>query len=151
MSISLLPSVGSTQRLQPYKTKMNKLLFYADFFSFRNTGYSISGIKYRAIQLGPVPENFQSLFEYLSNAGEFEIHTTIFPEEYTGEEFRAKEERPFNPELFSDAELETLEKVAARFSDFSVSDIVDHSHKEKAWLENQDTKQLISYMYAFEM
>lgn len=139
------------EKLQPYKTKMNKLLFYADFLSYRDTGYSISGIKYRAIQWGPVPENFQSLFEYLSNRGKFEIHTTIFPEGYTGEEFRAKKERPFNPGLFSDAELEILEKVATRFSDFSVSDIVDHSHKEKGWVENKDSKDLISYVYAFEM
>jgi len=139
------------QRLQPYKTKMNKLLFYADFLSFRNTGYSISGIRYRAIDMGPVPENFQSLFEYLSNTGEIEIRTTLFPGGYTGEEFRAKEERPYNPGLFSDAEIETLEKVVARFKNYSASDIVEQSHKEKGWMENQDTKQLISYEYAFEM
>ncbi|MEZ5199109.1 MAG: hypothetical protein R2764_22820 [Bacteroidales bacterium] len=32
-----------TEKLQPWKTKLNKLLFYTDFEMFRQTGYSISG------------------------------------------------------------------------------------------------------------
>ncbi len=35
-----------------FKTKLNKLLFYSDFGYFKKTGYSISGITYRAITMG---------------------------------------------------------------------------------------------------
>jgi len=90
-------------RLQPFKTQINKLLFYADFLSFRNTCFSISGIKYRAIEMGPVPKNFQTLYEFLYNNDEIEIHTTWFPQRYTGEKFMARmarKERPFNPVCF---------------------------------------------------
>ena len=31
------------------KTTLNKLLFYTDFGNFKKTGYSITGITYRAI------------------------------------------------------------------------------------------------------
>jgi len=138
-------------RLQPFKTKMNKLLFYADFLSFRNTCFSISGIKYRAIEMGPVPQNFQGLYEFLYNNDEIEISTTWFPQGYTGEKFMTRKERPFNPRLFSEPELKVLEDIATRFQSTSATDIVKHSHKEKAWLKNEKTRSLISYEYAFEM
>ncbi|MEZ4954389.1 MAG: DUF4065 domain-containing protein [Saprospiraceae bacterium] len=38
----------------PWKVKLNKLLFYADFLHFRRTGFGISGAQYVAIQMGPV-------------------------------------------------------------------------------------------------
>lgn len=42
--------------LPSYKTKMNKLLFYADFLAFRESGLSISVATCKAIPYGPVPE-----------------------------------------------------------------------------------------------
>lgn len=138
-------------RLQPYKTKMNKLLFYADFSSFKQTCFSMSGMKYRAIEMGPVPQNFQSLYEFLSNSNEIDIHTTYFPQGYTGEQFVAREERPFSSELFSETELKVLEDIAVRFESASATDIIEQSHREKAWIKNEKNKSLISYEYAFEM
>ncbi|WP_394351640.1 type II toxin-antitoxin system antitoxin SocA domain-containing protein [Lunatibacter salilacus] len=38
---------------------MNKLLFYADFLMFKRSCFSISGVRYKAIDMGPVPFNFQ--------------------------------------------------------------------------------------------
>ena len=54
------------EKLKPWKTQLNKLLFYADFQTFALTGFSMSGVKYRAIDMGPVPNNFSSIFEYMS-------------------------------------------------------------------------------------
>jgi hypothetical protein len=51
------------QNVMPFKTKMNKLLFYADFFHYKKTGYSISGLTYHAIQKGPVPKNYDWIFD----------------------------------------------------------------------------------------
>jgi antibiotic biosynthesis monooxygenase (ABM) superfamily enzyme len=51
-----------TEKLQPWKTKLNKLLFYADFAMHKQSGYSISGVQYKAIPMGPVPNNFNSIF-----------------------------------------------------------------------------------------
>src|SRR5690606_37543690 len=48
-----------SEKVQPYKTKMNKLLFYADFLMFKQSCFSISGVRYSAINMGPVPHNFQ--------------------------------------------------------------------------------------------
>lgn len=140
-----------SQQLEPYKTKMNKLLFYADFLMFKQSCFSISGARYKAINMGPVPNNFQSLFEYMANNGEVDILTTEFPGGYTGEQFSAKKDRPFNPDLFSEVELSVLQRVATAFKQVSTSHIVELSHLEEAWKSNEKSKGVISYEYAFEL
>lgn len=137
--------------LSPFKTKMNKLLFYADFLMFKQSCFSISGVRYKAIDMGPVPNNFQSIFEYLANKDEIDIYTTEFPNGYTGEQFKARKDRKFNAELFTENELETLKKVATVFKETSANDIIELSHLEEAWKKNAKEKSVISYEYAFEL
>lgn len=140
-----------SDKLSPFKTKMNKLLFYADFLMFKETCYSISGVRYKAIDMGPVPKNFQSIFEYLANNNEIYIYSTEFPDGYTGEQFKAREDRKFNATLFTENELHTLEKVATVFKETSTTAIIELSHLEKAWKNNEKNKSEISYVYAFEL
>jgi hypothetical protein len=45
-----------------FYTKMNKLLFYADFVAYRNLGMSISGLSYKAIEFGPVPDRWDRVY-----------------------------------------------------------------------------------------
>lgn len=140
-----------SEKVEPFKTKMNKLLFYADFLMFKQSCFSISGIRYKAIDMGPVPQNFQSIFEFLANNNEVDILTTEFSQGYTGEQFKARKERPFNPSLFSENELDVLEKVSTAFKPTSTNDIILLSHLEEAWKKNQKDKNVISYEYAFEL
>ena len=140
-----------SEKIEPFKTKMNKLLFYADFLMFKQSCFSISGMRYKAIDIGPVPNNFQSLFEYLSNKGEIDIYTTEFSNGYTGEQFKARKDRPFKADLFSANELEILEKVAKVFKETSTNDIIELSHLEEAWKKNESKKSVISYEYALEL
>ncbi len=140
-----------SEKLSPYKTKMNKLLFYADFFMFKQSCFSISGAHYKAIDMGPVPNNFQSIFEYLVNKNEIDIYTTEFPNGYTGEQFKSKKDRAFNAELFTDNELMALEKVSTVFKETSTYDIIQLSHLEEGWKKNEKDKSVISYTYAFEL
>ena len=140
-----------SEKIQPFKTKMNKLLFYADFLMFKETCFSISGVRYKAIDRGPVPNNFQSIFEYLANKYEIDIFTTEFPQGYTGEQFKARNDRPFKANLFSENELNVLAKVATVFKPTSTNDIIELSHLEEAWKKNEKDKSIISYEYAFEL
>jgi len=139
-----------SEKLEPWKTKLNKLLFYADFDCFGKTGKSISGINYRAINMGPVPEKFQSLFDYLENNGVVKINVISFCNGGIGEQFLPAE-RKCNETLFSVEELKVLTEVAEKFKDTSTNEIINYSHREKAWLENKDSHGLINYMYAFDL
>ncbi len=140
-----------SEKTAPFKTKMNKLLFYADFLMFKQSCFSISGARYRAINMGPVPNNFQSIFEYLSNKSIIDIYTTEFPNGYTGEQFKARNDRKFNSELFSEDELETMEKVADVFKESSTNEIIEISHLEEALKKNERNKGVISYEFAFDL
>ncbi|HAQ19912.1 MAG TPA: DNA-binding protein [Prolixibacteraceae bacterium] len=136
------------ERQSPYKTKMNKLLFYSDFVHFRNTAQSITGLRYIAIPYGPVPNHFEYLFEALVEEG-------IICKEYTMTNIGELEQIlptgtvDFDQSLFTASELEAMEYIANTFKDTSASDIADISHREPAWKENMDEKRIISFSYAF--
>jgi len=140
-----------SEQMQPFKTKMNKLLFFADFLMFKQSCFSISGVRYNAIDMGPVPNNFQSIFEYLANNDEIDVFYTQFDQGYTGERFVPRKDRPFNSGWFSESELQVLSKVTAAFKSTSTTEMIELSHLEEAWKKNEKNKQTISYEYAFEL
>src|SRR5258708_38965163 len=119
-------------KLKAFKTKMNKLLFYADFLHFRKTCFSISGLTYKAIQMGPVSKNYGGLYDqamenqYVST----EIHDFG---EYRGEQFVPTNQKVFKDELFSDNEKKTLKTTTEFFKQKKVSTIIEMSHEEKSW------------------
>ncbi|MBW6535520.1 MAG: DUF4065 domain-containing protein [Mariniphaga sp.] len=136
--------------LKPFKTKLNKLLFYSDFAHFRQNAQSITGLKYKAIEYGPVPGNYDVLFGILADQGiiDIEYSMTKFGEV---EKIIPPERAHFNPLLFSDAELEILEYIADTFKNTSASEIAEISHREPAWKDNIEGKKFIPFYYAFEL
>lgn len=134
---------------KPYKTKMNKLLFYADFLNYKKSCFSISGTQYRAIQFGPVPQNFESLYEFAARLDYIHIEYTSTSNGYVIEKHLPSESKSFDTSLFSAIELGTLEIVAKKFQNVSTKRIVDISHEEEAWTENEKTRSLINYQKAF--
>lgn len=134
-----------------WKTKLNKLLFYTDFLHYKRTGFSICGIAYRAIQLGPVPAEYDKLYLKLLDDELFYVEFVPFKANgYMGEALRNKIR--FDETLFSPSELQVLEDVTAAFAPKTSAEIVDISHAEKAWLENESKHQIISYQkYAFDL
>ncbi|MDD4970245.1 MAG: DUF4065 domain-containing protein [Paludibacter sp.] len=131
----------------PFTTKMNKLLFYADFFNYEQTGYSISGMTYQAIPRGPVPLRYDGLYGNVSDI--VERKDVFFPNDVSGERLTTSQE--FNAALFTDEELKTLEAVVQRFGNTLTKEIVSISHEEPAWLDNEKKRKVISYQYAFEL
>ncbi|MDB5227428.1 MAG: putative zinc finger/helix-turn-helix protein YgiT family [Bacteroidota bacterium] len=138
------------EQLKPYKTMLNKLLFYADFYNYKRTCFSISGASYRAIQMGPVPKNFNGVFEYAEEKGFIQINLIRYNDNI-GEQFDKHENISFNKKLFNHIELDTLETVLQKFKGYNTKEIVDISHKEKAWSANVAEKALIDYKYSFEL
>jgi putative zinc finger/helix-turn-helix YgiT family protein len=139
-----------SEKMPAWKTKLNKLLFYADFGMFKKTGKSISGFRYAAIDMGPVPNNFRSLYEYLQNKNQLEIEYVAFKNGGTGEKIK-KAEYEFNPDKFTNAELEILENLAQKFEQTGSKEIIKLSHQEKGWKENQANKSIIDYEYGFDL
>ena len=129
-------------KVQPLKTKLNKLLFYADFLHYRNTGFAISGCNYRAIKLGPVPSHFSELFGLLEDQEYVNIDHEV-TDKGVGERFIPA--IPFKAGLFTEEELAAMAQIAEHFKETRTTEIVELSHKEPAWIDNHESKNLIDY------
>lgn len=140
------------ETVKPFKTRLNKLLFYSDFLNYKKTGFSISGCNYKAIELGPVPNGYDTLFEYFNRNQMIHIHYEIFPDrENDGEQFLPNPDRSFDSELFDEIELQCLQFVTDYFKEMKTEELIEMSHKEKAWENREGEKELIEYDYAFEL
>ncbi|MDO9580017.1 MAG: DUF4065 domain-containing protein, partial [Bacteroidales bacterium] len=139
------------EKLKPFKTKLNKLLFYADFVMYERSGFSMSGMRYIAIQVGPVPDKYDTIYDHLARNDDFDIISSLFPDGGIGEKFRPNSNHEFNPALFTSNELSVLEEVAKKFRNTSTKEIIDISHKEKGWITNKDTNGIIDYKFGFDI
>lgn len=139
-----------SKALQPFTTKMNKLLFYADFLHYSKKGYSISGLNYIAITHGPVPKKYGTIYSSLYEKGVIDIELVDFGEGIEGERFIAKGKNA-DLEKFNDFEIEILNEVIATLGNKNTRTIVNISHDEYAWKHNVEEKGLISYQYSFSL
>lgn len=131
-----------------YKTKLNKLLFYADFMAYKHNGYSITGLVYRAIPYGPVPAEYGRLFLRLQDDGQVSIEERKGKDDQYSEVYHPVVS--FYGESFTEEEFRVLETIARSFNGKNTGEIVRLSYEEPAWVENQADRQLIDYQrYAF--
>lgn len=126
-------------------TKMNKLLFYADFTNYRLYGTGITGLQYMAIQYGPVPVNWTRIYNSFDDI-EVKVYETSEGERYEMHPLVAPDLQSFSAE-----ELGVLEDIAERFGKLSAKKLTEISHKESGWINNQETHHLIPYSYAFAL
>jgi putative zinc finger/helix-turn-helix YgiT family protein len=126
------------------KTKLNKLLFYADFKHFKEYTVSISGARYAHVPFGPAPSDYDFYYPILIRQNAVQVEEVIYPQ-YRGENFVAKQEPNLN--VFSDTELHILSLVKEFFKEFTATGMSKYSHEEKGY-KDTETGELISYAYA---
>lgn len=132
-----------TQSGELFRTKLNKLLFYTDFVTFSRSGYSMTGLSYRAIQRGPVPSSYQNLFAKLCEDGLISTKSVTIGDE----DFEAiVGEKKFDAELFSELEVNVLKEIHEKLLNIKTNELVQLSHTESAWIKNQEKKEIISYL-----
>jgi hypothetical protein len=111
-------------------TKLNKVLFFADFAHVRRTGAPITGAEYQKLPQGPAPRRLRPVRDALVEAGA----ATVAREEFLGYELhRLVPLRPANTSVFATAELETIEQVLADLDGLNARQVSDLSHEEAGW------------------
>ena len=128
-------------------TKLNKEMFYSDFAHYKRTGSSISGLTYRAIQYGPVPEHYATIYDNIDGI----IKELVIRHDSPTVDFRLSEGIEIEKELLSKEELVTLDAVSAFMKPLSTSAAISKSHEEDAWIENSEHHSLIPFSYAFSL
>lgn len=126
------------------KTKLNKLLFYADFKHFKENSVSITGSRYAHLPHGPVADNYEHYFAELVSEGRLTTdEVMVF--NYIGDQLSTVGNIDLG--LFSDSELKVLTEVKEKFKNFSAKEIRDFSHEEPGYQSTRNG-ELISYRYA---
>jgi len=126
-----------------WQTKMNKLLFYIDFLSYRERGMALTGLSYRAIDFGPVPERWERVYSQFDE---------IRPEVQAVGDFEGvllRADAPCNKSLFCQEELQLMDCVCSNLGACSSRVLSEKSHQEKAWIENYQQHRIIPFESAF--
>lgn len=129
------------------KTKLMKLLYYADFKHFKDYGVSISGIRYAHTYHGPVPDQFETWMVALTNwKKQISSAEQVFGD-YIGEVYTSG--KP-DWSIFSTSDLAALAFVKEKFQKYSATQIRNFSHQEPGYIETKDG-EIISYQYAAKL
>lgn len=119
--------------------KLFKLLNFADFEHFRQTGRTITGLQYRALPKGPVPT---SLFEEIKRGGDADLKSAInlfeVKDDITDALLRRdlKPRGQFDKQWFTKREIKIIERVAEFFKEMGAEDMSEFSHQnKKPWSE----------------
>ncbi len=128
-----------------FPTKLNKLMFYADFHHYRKTSQSISGLQYRALNFGPVPDHYATIFDNIPELDKRLIEAHDMVSTLLTCHFKQ------NFEILSDLEKESIDYVIEKLKPLTVSAIIEASHQENGWQQNSITHSHIPYDEAFHL
>ena len=118
-------------------------LFYIDFLSYREYGSAMTGLTYRAIDYGPVPEKWDKIYsefpevmQEIRQCGDFEGSVLVA-------------NGRVDTSVLSIKELDIIDKVCHALGNMSSRELTQLSHQELGWTENWEKHSRIAFNYAF--
>lgn len=126
------------------KTKLAKMLYLADFAWFYNHLESMSGITYRKIEYGPVPDAFFRALDELESDGK--INVDIKHDNGKDMYLISENESNINEKMqtISAEEKELMKKIAVKWKNKKTKDIVTFTHNQMPYTLCRDN-ELIPY------
>lgn len=121
-----------------FKTKLQKAMFFCDFYAYEKNGRALTGMTYAHASFGPVMEGYEMWLKKLEADGVVKV----VPHGDWGEIVIATNTEE---SVFSEDELRMIYDVCDFVNTFgSAREISDYSHKLSAWKETESGKP-ISY------
>lgn len=126
------------------KTKLAKLLYLADFAWFYDHMESMSGMQYRRIAYGPVPDTFFRALDELEESGKIVIEH----KNTDGKDMLLVSESDSNKnekiQTLSVEERALMKKIAVKWKDKNTNEIVNFTHNQLPYFLCRDN-ELIPY------
>lgn len=127
------------------ETVLYKLLYFCDFDYFELYEKSLTGMKYKKMQFGPIPDQtlFNPIIREMCNSGMIEkvsrqyINDTI-QTRYLN--FAEADLSVFGADI--DKMIKITDSVIERLSGMSARQIEDHSHHDYPWQAHQDNEEM---------
>lgn len=111
------------------KTLLSKLVYLADFAWYYDQLRPMSGMKYRRLQYGPVPDQYFRVVDELIDEGKMSLQV--------GDEAQwlnlTRSARSVPPQYLSTQELDLIDKIAKKWKDASTKEIVNFTHTQLPW------------------
>jgi DNA-binding XRE family transcriptional regulator len=114
------------------KTKLAKLLYLADFAWFYKKLESMSGMSYRKIQYGPVPDHYFRVIDELFEEGVIEIDSQTKDGAFLIYQTRSGETEKLT--ALSAPEKKLIKDIAIKWKDKRTQDIVKFTHNQLPYL-----------------
>lgn len=115
--------------------KLNKILYYSDFISYRELGKPITGATYQNLSEGPAPKEFLPAVAELEDEGASTYFVTRY---FKYPQRRLTPLRPANTSLFKLEELELVDEVIKALWSFNGSEASLLAHEEWGWKLTQE-------------
>jgi transcriptional regulator with XRE-family HTH domain len=126
------------------KTKLAKLVYLSDFAWFYNHLKSMSGMQYRKLKYGPVPDSYFRALDELENEGKI----TVDRQNDGGKEMIIIKESESNTnqklDAISNDEKDLMSKVHEKWKDKKTAEIVNFTHNQLPFLM-ADEEEFVSY------
>lgn len=127
-----------------YKTKLNKLLFYAQFLMYKTYGtVFFDGVNFIKDHYGPVMEGLDFYLEALEKNNFIKIRYNEYGQIIDAMGNLAQD-------VYSENELKILDKISSKFDSYTSRGISLYSHAESLW-RNTPPKQIIDLRRANEL
>lgn len=130
---------------ETYQTKMNKVLFYIDFLSYRERGMAISGLAYNAIEFGPVPQRWDRVYSAFDEV--VERLRLVQNQECVSLEAAGEADMS----CFTEQEMTIINEVCAKVKNMTSRAISKMSHEEPAWKDHVGDTETIPFSDAFKL
>ncbi|MBU2445410.1 MAG: SocA family protein [Bacteroidetes bacterium] len=119
-----------------YKTKLMKLLYYLDFWHFKETGRPVTDQIYKAWKMGPVPQQIYNEISPDKNPDDLKkflfVEEEVFDEINDKKKLVIKPKKSFNEKVFTRRELDLLKKIADVFYEAIGEQMTDSTHLKNA-------------------
>ena len=126
-------------------TKLNKVLFFAEFTHLRRHHRVISGCVFQKLPHGPAPRQLLPVRHKLIASGAAEL----IEEDFLGRpQQRLVPARDANLDVFTDDEMQTIDDVLAQLEGMTGTQVSELSHQEPGW-QLAETGETIPFSTAF--
>jgi hypothetical protein len=120
-------------------TKINKILYFAEFAHVRSKGEPITGVVYQKLPRGPAPRRLRPIRDQLIRDGAAKLQV----DEYFGRELhRIVPLRQPDMSGFSDSERRSVDEVIEALRGKTADEVSELSHKDMAWQLVEDGEDI---------
>lgn len=126
------------------KTKLAKLLYFADFASYYFYKKSMSGLQYRKIEFGPVPDAYFRMLEELVDEEKIDVNKVTDGEKKMFEITETFISEIEKLDLLSEKEKSLISDIWSKWKGKNTNQIVQYTHNQKPY-KSVEFGQIIPY------